>query len=168
MRRYAVDIGERTYVIDVQELARDRFRVAVDGQDLEVNLASAEDLPEAVITPGIAPRGAPGAPVAFKPPAPESLPPVRETPPPALPPLPQVGAPSAGIGLVTTPMPGTVLDVLVEAGERVERGDTLVKLEAMKMVNAIKAPHDGVVEEVLASPGQQVGYGAGLVRLAER
>lgn len=168
MRRYAVDIGARTFVIDVQELARDKFRVSVDGQDLEVDLVSAEDVPEAVITPGIPTRHQPGVPVAFKPPAPESLPPVRETAPPALKPLPQAGSSPATPGLVTTPMPGTVLEVLVEAGERVERGDTLVKLEAMKMVNAIKAPHDGVVEEVLVSAGQQVGYGAGLVQLAER
>lgn len=56
-------------------------------------------------------------------------------------------------------MPGTVLDVKVESGERVEAGVTLGVVEAMKMELALKAPQAGVVSAVLVKPGQQVSLG---------
>jgi biotin carboxyl carrier protein len=76
--------------------------------------------------------------------------------------------PAAASLVVTTPMPGTVSAVLVHAGGAVGRGDVLLQLEAMKMTNAVRAPHDAVVAEVLVAEGQQVAYGTPLLRLAER
>ena len=75
---------------------------------------------------------------------------------------------AAGSLVVTTPMPGTVAAVLVHAGEAVSRGDVLLQLEAMKMTNAVRAPHDAVVAEVFVVEGQQVAYGTPLLRLEER
>jgi biotin carboxyl carrier protein len=164
MRRYSVDIDDRRYVIDVQETARDRFGVHVEGRDLDVRLASAEDVAEEAITPGMGEAQAGHVLAPYRPPAPETLPPMAPTHPPPLPPLPARNGP----GMVTTPMPGTVARVLVAEGDRVARGDVLVQLEAMKMMNAIRAPHDGDVLDVLVQAGQQVGYGAPLVQLAER
>jgi biotin carboxyl carrier protein len=46
------------------------------------------------------------------------------------------------------PMPGLVLDVLVQPGAAVEKGDPLLVLEAMKMENVIKAAGDGTVKEI--------------------
>lgn len=66
---------------------------------------------------------------------------------------------AGGDGRVVSPMPGTVLDVKVEPGERVEAGDTLGVVEAMKMELALKAPQAGVVNAVLVKPGQQVSLG---------
>ncbi|RMF08536.1 MAG: pyruvate carboxylase [Alphaproteobacteria bacterium] len=57
---------------------------------------------------------------------------------------------------VGAPMPGLVASVAVKPGQKVERGDTLLTLEAMKMETAIRADHDGVVEEVLVQTGTQV------------
>jgi acetyl-CoA/propionyl-CoA carboxylase, biotin carboxylase, biotin carboxyl carrier protein len=62
-------------------------------------------------------------------------------------------------GSVAAPMPGTLLSVGAEAGARVEAGQTLGVMEAMKMELALKAPFDGVVREVTASVGEQVALG---------
>jgi biotin carboxyl carrier protein len=60
---------------------------------------------------------------------------------------------------VTAPMPGTVLDIAVKAGDQVAQGDTLCNLEAMKMKSPIRAPSAGTIAQILISEGQNVGYG---------
>jgi len=62
-------------------------------------------------------------------------------------------------------MSGTVVAVLVAAGERVEKGAPLLILEAMKMEHTITAPADGVVVEILFAAGEQVLEGAELIVL---
>jgi biotin carboxyl carrier protein len=64
-------------------------------------------------------------------------------------------------------MPGVILSVDVKAGARVKRGDVLCKLEAMKMVNPLRAPKDTVVSEIAVSEGQTVAYGDVLVLFGE-
>lgn len=61
-------------------------------------------------------------------------------------------------------MPGVILSVDVAAGARVQRGDTLMVLEAMKMKNELRAPRDGAVAEIYVAAGQQVKFGETLVR----
>ena len=68
-------------------------------------------------------------------------------------------------GGLDAPMPGVVLDIRVTAGQRVDVGQTLVILEAMKMEHVISAPHTGTVREVLVSVGQQVDSGTELLAL---
>jgi acetyl-CoA/propionyl-CoA carboxylase biotin carboxyl carrier protein len=53
-------------------------------------------------------------------------------------------------------MPGTVVSVLAETGQRVSAGQRLVIVEAMKMEHTVTAPADGVVTELTVKPGQQV------------
>jgi biotin carboxyl carrier protein len=74
------------------------------------------------------------------------------------------GAPGAA-GLEAS-MPGLVLDVLVGEGDQVERGDTLVLLEAMKMELRITAPSSGRVTKVHCQAGQVVERGQALVEIA--
>jgi acetyl-CoA/propionyl-CoA carboxylase biotin carboxyl carrier protein len=62
----------------------------------------------------------------------------------------------AGDGIVRSPMPGTVISVLAEAGQPVTAGQPLVIVEAMKMEHTVTAPADGVVAELTAKAGQQV------------
>lgn len=63
---------------------------------------------------------------------------------------------TAKVSHVKAPMPGLVLNVLVEAGQEVKKGDILLVLEAMKMENIIKAAGDGKVGRIAVEKGQAV------------
>ncbi len=62
----------------------------------------------------------------------------------------------AGEGVVTSPMPGTVLSIEVEVGAQVKRGDVLLIVESMKIQNDISAPKDGRVKEICVVEGAYV------------
>ena len=64
-----------------------------------------------------------------------------------------------GSGEVIVPMQGTIVKVLVAVGDKVEIGQTICLLEAMKMENAINAERAGVIKEVRAAAGDSVGAG---------
>jgi acetyl-CoA/propionyl-CoA carboxylase biotin carboxyl carrier protein len=69
------------------------------------------------------------------------------------------GAGGGGNGQVTVPMQGTIVKVLVEVGQSVEAGQSVVVLEAMKMENQIEADKSGTVKAINVSPGDTVGAG---------
>jgi biotin carboxyl carrier protein len=73
---------------------------------------------------------------------------------------------SAG-GLIRAPMPGLVVRVEVEPGQRLDEGAGVVVLEAMKMENEIATPGPGVVRTVHVKEGQAVEKGAPLVEVVE-
>jgi biotin carboxyl carrier protein len=62
----------------------------------------------------------------------------------------------AGGGSLTAPMPATVVDVKVKAGDAVKRGDIVIVLEAMKMELPVRALGDGKVTAVHCRPGELV------------
>ncbi len=66
-------------------------------------------------------------------------------------------------GQVSAPLPGKIVQVLVEQGANVKKGAALLVLEAMKMEHMIAAPADGVVERVNFGEGDQVEEGAVLI-----
>ena len=63
-------------------------------------------------------------------------------------------------GEINSPMPGLVVKVVVEVGQRVEAGQTVVILESMKMQNELKSPIAGTVETVKVDAGQSVDKNA--------
>ncbi|WP_459660844.1 acetyl/propionyl/methylcrotonyl-CoA carboxylase subunit alpha [Acinetobacter calcoaceticus] len=62
----------------------------------------------------------------------------------------------AGDGKIRAPMDGAVINILVNKGDQVVKGQTLLVLEAMKIQQQIRSDVDGVVEDILGQQGQQV------------
>ena len=86
--------------------------------------------------------------------------PVAE-PAPAAAPAPKAAAPKAAEApaagyKVTSPLPGSIIKVLVSEGQDVKKGDTLLTLESMKMENAVMADRDGKVTKIAVTAGQNV------------
>lgn len=75
--------------------------------------------------------------------------------------LPQATAP----GHAKSPMPGTLTKIKVQVGDKVNLGDTLAIVEAMKMENEVLAPIDGVVKEIYATQGMQIGSDVAIMLL---
>lgn len=182
MRRYALDVNGKTYTLDVEELAADRFLVTAGDQTYEVRLTGDEDLPGAAISPLAgptatehhgAPAPRPGRTVANGRPhvsdgtgdagGPASVGRVRD---PGSAPWANTDGKGAS-AVLSSPMPGVILEIMAAPGSRVARGEPLLILEAMKMRNTICAPRDGVVAEVLVQAGQTVHHGEGLLRFGE-
>ena len=105
-----------------------KYRVNVNGSLYEVEIAEME-----------APAAAAAAPAAAQAPAASKAP-----------------AAPAGGQQIKAPMPGTILEVRVQAGQAVKKGQVLVILEAMKMENEIQAPCDGTVGSVNVRKGDSV------------
>ena len=106
-----------------------------------------------------APQAAPAAPA----PVPAAAP--AAPAPAAVPAAAPVAAPVAGGEKINSPMPGTILDVRVSAGQTVKKGQVLCILEAMKMENEIISPRDGTVAQVVANKGASVNAGDPLMVL---
>ena len=95
------------------------------------------------------------------------------TPAPAAAPAPVAAAPAAASvsaapalaagEVVKSPMPGNILKINVTVGQKVNEGDTLLVLEAMKMENEIAASKAGTVAQIIVSKGAVVETGAPLV-----
>ncbi|MBQ9483560.1 MAG: biotin/lipoyl-binding protein [Ruminiclostridium sp.] len=113
-----------------------RYSITVNGNAYDVSVEEIEAGAEAPVA------AAPAAPKAAKPAAPKAAP---------------AGA-QGGIK-VEAPMPGTVVDVKRKVGDKVNNGDDIVIVEAMKMENAIPAPCDGTIASINVSKGDSVNTG---------
>ncbi len=133
-----------------------KYKVTLNNRVYEVEVEQGEamliDEYELKAPAAAAPAAAP-APVAAAPAAPAAPAP----------------APAAGLAageVVKSPMPGNVLKINVQQGQKVNEGDVLIVLEAMKMENDIVAPKTGTVAQLVVSKGTVVETGAPLVVIA--
>jgi len=140
MKEFAFKLNGAEYKCAVEEIEAGKTKVTVNGKVYEVETEAAAPAAKPVAKP---------APVAPKPaPAPAAAPKVE--------PKANSQEPTANGQQVKSPLPGSVIKVLVSEGQAVKRGDTLLTLESMKMENAIMAEADGVVKQIAVTPGQNV------------
>lgn len=167
MRRYKLDISDREFVVDVQELSADHFSVLVGDNAYEVTLSSDENLGEAMITPGFAAGASPRVAAATT--VPRVVQQAAAAPVGAALPAPvALRKPVGGSkGTLSAPMPGVILEINVKAGDQVARGEQVAILDAMKMHNVIGAPRAGTVSEVFVTAGQSVDHGDAIITFKE-
>ncbi|MHB1453677.1 MAG: biotin/lipoyl-containing protein [Saccharofermentanales bacterium] len=139
MKKFLISVNGSRYEVEVEEVS------AFSGHAPAMNAAQAVNT---VAAPAPAPAPAPAAPEAAAPVAAPAFRPVKE-----------------GSQKITSPMPGTILKISVEAGQAVKKGDVLCVLEAMKMENDIVSPNDGVVAGVAVTRGSSVNAGDTLITL---
>jgi biotin carboxyl carrier protein len=139
MRRYQITIEGKTFEVEILAVEADQARVLVNGRPYVARFS-----PEAGA------RAATPAPARPPAPPPQAARPTAPRPAPG---------PVSELGSVVAPMPGAILEVLVKVGDSVRAGDTVVKLEAMKMENDLRATISGQVIEVQVSKGDNVAVG---------
>lgn len=74
---------------------------------------------------------------------------------------------SAKLNIIKAPMPGMVLDILVETGQVVAKDEPLLILEAMKMENVIKSPREGKIARIGVARGVAIEKNALLIEFAD-
>jgi len=121
-----------------------KFRIGINGKEYIVEM---EELTAGPST-GFVPTAAPAAPAAPAPAAPAPAP-----------------VSSAGGTVIESPMPGTIMDIKVNVGDKVEVDQCLVILEAMKMENEIVAPKAGTIAAIHNSKGTAIDVGGAIITI---
>ena len=80
----------------------------------------------------------------------------RVAAPSAAPTAAPVAAKPAGAAVVKSPLPGSIVKVMVKPGDSIKKGDTLLTMESMKMENVVASEYTGTVKNVLVQAGQNV------------
>ena len=121
-----------------------KYKIKVNGKEYEVEV---EQIGGEPVVAAAAPKAAPATPAPVSKAAPKAQ-------------------GTVGSVKVNAPMPGTILGVKVAVGEKVEKGQTLLILEAMKMENEIAAPEAGTVSSINVETGAAVESGQLLASLS--
>lgn len=142
MKEYKYTINGNQYQVTIEEAGETTAKAIVNGTEYTVEWEKPkEEKPVVKVKPVAAPKPAAAAPTAAP-----------------------AAAPVSG-NAIKTPLPGVIIDVKVNVGDTVKKGDTVVVLEAMKMENNINADRDGKVVSIAVSKGDTVADGAPLVIL---
>ena len=143
MKEYKYKINGNEYTVCINEVNDTTANVTVNGEEFKVEWEKPKEEKPVVKVQPVTAKPAP-APTATAAPA--------------------VAVAAKG-NAIKTPLPGVIIDVKVNVGDMVKKGETVVVLEAMKMENNINADRDGKVVAVQVAKGDTVADGAVLVIL---
>jgi biotin carboxyl carrier protein len=144
--KYRITVNQKTYEVEIENINARPVIAHVDGERFEVmpeDAGQAETRQEAIVKS------------EKKTPAPN---PVKA----AISSSPEVNGKT-----LTAPLPGTVVEIFVKAGDNVEAGHVMLVIEAMKMKNSIRSVYGGSVSEVLVNVGQSVAHKQALIKFAD-
>ena len=142
MKEYKYKINGNLYNVVIGDIEENIAHVEVNGTHYTVEMEKkpkAAPAPKPVARPAAKPAAAPAAAPVAKPAA---------------------GGAKSG---VKSPLPGVILDIKVNVGDAVKKGQTIIILEAMKMENSINADKDGKIAAINVSKGESVLEGTDLV-----
>ncbi len=155
MRKYEVEINNKQYSVVVKNYTGQNAEMEINGKPYFVKL----DAPIVSNTPGISqPQSVPVQPVQ-----PIQPPPIPQAQPAAPPTAVAPTQASAGAEVIKAPIPGSILEILVNVGDTVEDGQTVFKMEAMKMENDINTTSPGTVKAINVNVGDAVNQGQDLM-----
>ncbi len=141
MKEYKYKINGNTYKVTIGDIEENIAHVEVNGTMYKVEM---EKAPKAFVKPVVRST--------------------YTTPAPAAPaPIVKPAATSSGKSGVKSPLPGVILDIKINVGDEVKRGQTIIIPEAMKMENNINADKDGKITAINVSKGESVLEGTDLV-----
>ena len=140
MNTYEVTLNGKPYAIKVTDLSGDVAKVEVNGKSFSISIDNIRKGTKAPAAPRHSSKKAAA-------PAPAAKPAVA----------------AAGSGALTAPIPGSIMELFVKEGDTVKAGQPVLKMEAMKMENEIKAATDGNVTAISVSAGDSVVQGQELM-----
>ena len=136
MKKFKFTISGKQYEVEVQSFENDKAQVVVNGTQYEVDVEREKEEAKPVIAPR--PKAAPASSAA-----------------PAAP-----AADDANGVKAVAPLPGTIMQIFVNVGDEVKRGDKILMYEAMKMENNFLAEVDGVIKDIKVKVGDNILQGA--------
>lgn len=147
MREYKLSISGKPYTVTVLSVSDEEVVAEVNGVEHTVTINEIKTLsPVATQASSATPVRGAATPVQ----------PVRS-------PVAAAPAVAVGDGLISSPIPGHILEICVSVGDKVLEGQKLLVLEAMKLENIITAHRSGVVKSILVRQGDAVTHGQGMV-----
>jgi len=149
MKKYNMKINGEHYQAQILEYNIHRAKLLVNGIEYKVEFeAEGHDDPHVQVSSTVVPM-----PLERHTPAPETAKPAVET------------SANAELKVVKSPLPGLVVDIKVNAGDKIAKNQTIAVLEAMKMESEIVSDFAGVVAEVHVNKGETVQEGQQLVSI---
>ncbi|MDR0763945.1 MAG: biotin/lipoyl-binding protein [Bacteroidales bacterium] len=145
MKKYKFTIHGNTYQTEITNIDGSILNIEVNGTPYEVTVDKEIKQPVTVVSPAALAAAS-------------TKPVVNTTPIPDVSNIKPSSA-SLGSGDIKSPLPGTVINILVKEGDAVKKGQKVMVLEAMKMENNIDAEMDGVVKSIKVRQGDAVMEG---------